>query len=55
MAYEYGTLPQGVSLLCDPSFLALPMDLVSQLCTGKSDTTAFLCVVSTVVWEDNTS
>jgi hypothetical protein len=55
MVYEYGTVLRGVSLHCSPSFWALPTDLVSQLCTGKSDTTVFLGVVSTVVWEDDTS
>jgi hypothetical protein len=36
-------------------FWALLMDLVSQLCTGKSDTMALLDVVSTAAWEGDTS
>jgi hypothetical protein len=55
-ACEYGTAPLDVSLLRAPSsFWALPMDLVLQLCTGKSDTMALLGVMNTAAWEDNTS
>jgi hypothetical protein len=56
MACEYGTAPLDVSLLRAPSsFWALLMDLVLQLCTGKSDTMALLGVVNTAAWEDDTS